>query len=97
MVPLGKFFTFRLSYSTDILSLVFDGTEVPLDLEPREAKTCSFKLGNFNQAKSDVMSEVRVKDYSVRYSSARRLGQGRPSQALVRSVLSVLFTYSLTI
>lgn len=68
-VPLGKQFTYRLSYSRDALSVAIDGKEAPLNLTQGPADECSFKLGNYNQGRSGDESVVEIASISLKHSS----------------------------
>ncbi|PFH57328.1 hypothetical protein XA68_15214 [Ophiocordyceps unilateralis] len=61
-LPLGTAFTFRLSYSNNVLSTALNGENVPFSFPPWPAQNCTFKLGNYNQGKSGDASTVNVYD-----------------------------------
>lgn len=64
-VPLGTPFTYELSYSQGQLSVTINGNKTPLSTYDWDSPRCYFKAGNYNQAVSDVGSEVHIDSIQV--------------------------------
>jgi len=67
-VPVGQQFTYTLSYSADQLSITINGQVTNLSTYEWQSPDCYFKSGNYNQAKSNVSSKVRISAITVVHS-----------------------------
>ncbi|KAM4064922.1 alginate lyase domain-containing protein [Hirsutella rhossiliensis] len=92
-VPLGKQFTYKLSYSSDILSVAVDGIEAPLNFTAWPAQDCSFKLGNYNQGRSGDRAEVHVAAIHLQHDSLGSATFGLLRKSLYFILPSLLVLY----
>ncbi|KAI1169785.1 family 7 polysaccharide lyase [Nemania sp. FL0916] len=67
-VPLGTAFKYVLEYSNNALSVTINGNKTALSTYDWGSPAAYFKAGNYNQAKTDVTSEVHISALSITHS-----------------------------
>lgn len=68
-VPVGTNFDYEMGYSYGLLSVTINNNKTELDTFEWESPLCYFKAGNYNQAKTEVSSEVHISAIEVIHSS----------------------------